>query len=335
MSLKFATLSNFLTKSRHINYSNIRLLSTPSEVQQQNEMFLLEQKRQKEQVGRIEKMEIEVCGFNDAPSLIMNRNISTPYDCAKHINEKVMNNAAVALVNNEVLWHMHKPLPDSCKLEFLHYNHPQPGGVNKAFWRTCSFLLGAVASQAFKDKVDVQLHSFPIPNVKSGSFVHDIQLSLDNWTPKEDELRVLSLEYKKFCQEEHPITCLDVSVDLALLMFEKNPHKTMQIPDIAANNNGKITLFRAGEYIDISKGPMIANTNQVGRITVSNVIKLETDIKGPPIYRFQGVALPHNIILNHFAFSVLEKRAKQLNPARLPGSQGVTTEDNSFIAQAN
>lgn len=80
------------------------------------------------------------------------------------INEKVMNNAAVALVNNEVLWHMHKPLPDSCKLEFLHYNHPQPGGVNKAFWRTCSFLLGAVASQAFKDKVDVQLHSFPIPN---------------------------------------------------------------------------------------------------------------------------------------------------------------------------
>lgn len=46
-------------------------------------MFLLEQKRQKEQVGRIEKMEIEVCGFNDAPSLIMNRNISTPYDCAK------------------------------------------------------------------------------------------------------------------------------------------------------------------------------------------------------------------------------------------------------------
>lgn len=59
---------------------------------------------------------------------------------------------------------MHKPLPDNCKLELLHFNIPQPAVVNKAFWRTCSFFLGAVATRAFKDKVDVQLHSFPSPN---------------------------------------------------------------------------------------------------------------------------------------------------------------------------
>lgn len=74
------------------------------------------------------------------------------------------NRSAVALLNGETLWHMHKPLPDACSLQLLHYNIHQPAAVNKIFWRTCSFLLGAVVSSAFKDNVDLQLHSFPSAN---------------------------------------------------------------------------------------------------------------------------------------------------------------------------
>lgn len=116
----------------------------------------------------------------------------------------------------------------------------------------------------------------------------------------------------KFCQRNLPIECLDVSTDFAFLMFENNPHKTQQIPDIAANNNGKVTLFKAGDHVDISKGPMISNSNQVGRITVTSIHKLETDIQGGPIYRFQGVALPSSITINHFAYGILEERARKL-----------------------
>lgn len=116
----------------------------------------------------------------------------------------------------------------------------------------------------------------------------------------------------KFCQGNHPIECLDVDPEFALLLFKNNMHKSEQIPDIAANNNGKVTLFKADKHIDISKGPMLANTSQVGRFTVANVIKLDSDIKGDPIYRFQGVALPKAIILNHFAYGLLEERARKL-----------------------
>jgi large subunit ribosomal protein L39 len=263
----------------------------------------------------------------------MNKNISTPYDCAKHLGETIAEQSAIALLNNDTLWHMHKPLPDSCKLKFLHYKVSQPASVNKIFWRTCSFLLGAVANFSFKDKVLVQLHSFPSPNVRSGSFVYDVQLGLDDWKPTQNELKVLSIEMIKFCQHNHPIQCMDVSTDLALDLFRNNPHKYQQIPDIAAHNNGKITLFRAGHHIDISRGPMVTSTNHLGRITVANVIKLDSDISGGPLYRFQGVALPKSIVLNHFAYSLLEKRARQLNPARIPGSQESFDEDNSFVAQ--
>lgn len=116
----------------------------------------------------------------------------------------------------------------------------------------------------------------------------------------------------KFCQQAHPIECLDVDKDFALEMFRNNVHKTKQIPDIAAHNGDKVTLFKAGHHVDISRGPMVANTDHLGRITVCNVFKLDTDITGGPIYRFQGVALPKSIILNHFAYGIIEDRGKIL-----------------------
>lgn len=80
------------------------------------------------------------------------------------MGDSICNKSVVALLNGETLWHMHKPLPDSCKIEFLHYHVSNPALVNKTFWRSCSFLLGAVVSEAFKDNVKLYLHSFPSPN---------------------------------------------------------------------------------------------------------------------------------------------------------------------------
>ncbi|CAG9863096.1 unnamed protein product [Phyllotreta striolata] len=305
-----------------------------SEIERQNEIFTNEKSRQRQAVGRIEKISINYEGPQPESNevLIMNKNISTPFDCARHLGDTVSNMSVVALLNGETLWHMHKPIPDTCKLQFLHYQSPNPVLVNKTFWRSCSFLMGAVVSQAFKDNIKLHLHSFPSPNVKSGSFVYDVQLELEDWKPTASELKVLSLEMIKFCQKELPIEHLDVSKDVAFEIFKENPHKTKQIPDIAENNDDKVTLFRAGTHIDISKGPMIPNTNHMGRITIANVIKLNTDIPDGHIYRFQGVALPRSLILNHFAYGLLEDRAKLLNPARIPGSQVVDNEDNSFVA---
>lgn len=45
----------------------------------------------------------------------------------------------------------------------------------RAFWRTCSFMLGAALQRAFKQEANLQLHSFPGPNSEFYS-----QLSLNN-----------------------------------------------------------------------------------------------------------------------------------------------------------
>lgn len=48
-----------------------------------SELFTKEQKKQRNDVGRIEKIEVRYLGFPEDATLIMNKSISTPYNCAQ------------------------------------------------------------------------------------------------------------------------------------------------------------------------------------------------------------------------------------------------------------
>lgn len=48
-----------------------------------SELFTDEQRRQRENVGRIEKIEVRYLGLPHDTTLVMNRELSTPYDCAR------------------------------------------------------------------------------------------------------------------------------------------------------------------------------------------------------------------------------------------------------------
>lgn len=59
-------------------------LSTRDSIRKyQNEIFDLEKKRQREAVGRIEKIEVRYLGLPEDTTLVMNKNLSTPYNCAQ------------------------------------------------------------------------------------------------------------------------------------------------------------------------------------------------------------------------------------------------------------
>lgn len=52
-------------------------------IERQNSLFNLEKKRQRELVGRVEKIEVNYVGIPEQVQLVMNKGISTPYDCAR------------------------------------------------------------------------------------------------------------------------------------------------------------------------------------------------------------------------------------------------------------
>lgn len=51
--------------------------------QMRSELFSLEKRKQEEKVGRIEKIEIRYLGLPNDTTLVMNKGLSTPYNCAQ------------------------------------------------------------------------------------------------------------------------------------------------------------------------------------------------------------------------------------------------------------
>lgn len=59
------------------------LLSNEEIVKKRNAIFNAESQRQREQVGRIEKIEVRYLGVPEDTTFMMNKGISTPFNVAK------------------------------------------------------------------------------------------------------------------------------------------------------------------------------------------------------------------------------------------------------------
>lgn len=110
--------------------------------------------------------------------MMMNRDISTPHDVAAQISKNLAEFGALAVIEgpqktkeHEFFYEsesgdeedsqdlefvdMSQPISESCKIRILthkiHRDAPQRyfDEVNKAYWRTCSFLLSFVIRRAF------------------------------------------------------------------------------------------------------------------------------------------------------------------------------------------
>ena len=333
------TRKPYLTFQLSKNIHQVARLSNLTNEQirlRRSKLFEDEKKKQLNRIPRLEKIEVKYVGSPEEAVMIMNKNISSPFNVAQHMSEMLCDRSALALVNGQI-WDMHRPLEEDCTVELLHFHTDDPFQVNRAFWRSCSFLLGAAVERSFRDDLLVQQHSFPPPNVASGSFVADIDLGLQHdWEPSREEMMVFSAQMHRMAERKLPFQRLTVDAKFAEEMFEENQYKLSQLPSIAGSSGDghSVTLYKVGDHVDISAGPMVGDSSFLGRrctvpvahkiahndmkvyrygslVTVGNILL-------PLMYfRFQGVALPKDVYLNHYAFNVLEKRASRLNMAGL------------------
>jgi len=251
----------------------------------------------------------------------MNKGLSTPFSCAKHIQQLLCTRSVLALVNG-LPWDMHRPLVEDCELRFLHFKDYNPSLCNQAFWRTGSFLLGYIIDRAFKEEYLVELCSFPHPDVQSGSFVYDVNLNMPNWKPTQAEMNCLSRVACKLQAEDLLFECLNVDAKLAFQMFENNRYKTLQIPLIAAQSKtgSTVTIYRLADHVDITRGPLISSTQQIGRFAVTAVHDIDCPDYGK-LKRIQGLAVPQQLPIHFWSYELLCNAAANLNvKAPLPHS---------------
>lgn len=249
----------------------------------------------------------------DGTLLVMNKGMSTPLSCTRHLTEYHVTNSVLALVDGE-LWPLHQPLTHSCSLTLLTFKDSDPTSVNQAYWRSCAALLGQVLETAFKNDFTVELLSTPEVPVISGAFCCDVVLDpqLDAWTPSEESLRSLTRGALQLIHQDLAWEPLEVAPSVALEVFSHSRCKQEEVEQKAAQNpKGTVMLYRCGEYVLLSGGPLVARTGLCSQYEVTALHNLEQGSWGLH-RRAQGLSLPLQLQAHHTVWRKLRQRAEKL-----------------------
>lgn len=298
----------------HRRFASAAAALRPEIRSQRNAIFSREQARQRALYPRIEKIEVSLQGPGlDGTLLVMNKGMSTPLSCARHLTEYHVNSSALALVDGQ-LWPLHQPLTHSCSLTLLTFKDSDPTLVNQAYWRSCAALLGQVLENAFKDEFSVELLDTPEVPVTSGAFCCDVVLDpqLDSWTPSEESLRSLTREAQQLIHQDLAWEPLEVVPSVALEVFSHDRFKQEEVEQKAAENpKGTVTLYRCGDHVLLSSGPMVARTGLCFQYEVTALRSLGQGPRGLH-RRAQGLSLPLQLLAHHTVWRKLRQRAEKL-----------------------
>ncbi|KAM3933996.1 large ribosomal subunit protein mL39 [Leptodactylus fuscus] len=288
-------------------------LSVAEVSRRRSELYDKEKERQLSLYPRTEKIEVTHVGKTDPGTVfVMNKGLSTPFNCAMHLSEWYCTKSVLALVDGE-LWDMYKPLTKSCTVQFLTFKDEDPEEVNKAYWRSCAAILGHVLEQAFKDDYMVTLVRAPEIPVISGAFCYDVVLDgrLDDWNPTKENLHSFTKDALKLISRDLPFECLEVEEKVAREIFQYNPYKLLMLEEKAAQHpQGKVTLHRFGEFVDLTEGPHIPRTGFCLQYEVTAHHLLST-LSSEYVRRFQGLSLPKHLKAHHTVWNKLRARAEK------------------------
>uniref|UniRef100_A0A915PK44 Uncharacterized protein n=1 Tax=Setaria digitata TaxID=48799 RepID=A0A915PK44_9BILA len=268
------------------------------------ELFRNEQNRQTMfYEKKIEKVfwTIENESEGDPLKVLMNRNISTYRDCIKHISRLKADRMALAYTNGSYKSVFEK-LSDNGTVTPLGYNCRDKLHADAAYWRTCAFLLGAVVEEAFS--FDVQLLGPSKADYHSGRFEYVTRIeNLNNWTPNSDNLFALTEKaVGEYIKNSLTIEPLLVSVEFALDLFDSNIQKQKLVHEMKheTENSGEgVIIYRMGDFVDITYGPLIQCTSHIDKFAVT---KVECDSFE---YRFIGVSVPKELKCSSYSWDLI------------------------------
>ncbi len=98
---------------------------------------------------------------------------------------------------------------------------------------------------------------FWVGPVVSEGFYYDIDLGED--VIKDEDLEKIEKEMKKIAKDGKRIIREEISKEEALAMFAQDPYKLELIQDL---EDGSITVYRQGEFVDLCRGPHVESVKQ-------------------------------------------------------------------------
>ncbi|HEX7016981.1 MAG TPA: threonine--tRNA ligase [Cyclobacteriaceae bacterium] len=236
--------------------------------------------------------------FPDGSKREFNQGI-TGAEIARSISEGLARNALAIEVNGEV-WDLSRPIPSDAAIKILTWNDR---GGKAAFWHSSAHLMAEALESLY-------------PGVKFGigppiehGFYYDIDL---NGRPfGEEDLAAVEKKMTELAKKASPFERRNVSKKEALEYFKAkdDPYKVELINDL---EDGTITFYQQGNFVDLCRGPHIPNTGFIKAIKLLNVAGAywRGDEKNKMLTRIYGITFPKNKELEEY-LHVLEEAKKR------------------------
>lgn len=226
-------------------------------------------------------------------------NVVKGIDIAKSISEGLARNALAIEVNGEI-WDLDRPVTKDALVKILTWND---AGGKYAFWHSSAHLMAEALEALYPDV------KFGIgPPIENG-FYYDVDLG--NRTFGEDDLAAVEAKMKELAKRESTYRRKEVSKAEALDYFTKknDPYKIELITDL---QDGSITFYQQGNFIDLCKGPHIPHTGFIKAVKLLNVAGAywRGNEKNKMLTRIYGITFPKQKELDEY-LTLLEEAKKR------------------------
>jgi threonyl-tRNA synthetase len=220
-------------------------------------------------------------------------------EIARTISEGLARNALAIELNGEVI-ELSRPINSDGAIKILTWSDAK--GKN-TFWHSSAHLL-AEALEALYPGV-----KFGIGPAIDNGFYYDVDLG--DRTFGETDLSAVEAKMKELAKKESPYIRKEVSKADALDYFKSkgDPYKVELINDL---QDGSITFYQQGNFVDLCRGPHLPNTGPIKAVKLLNVAGAywRGNEKNKMLTRIYGITFPKQKELEEY-LHVLEEAKKR------------------------
>jgi threonyl-tRNA synthetase len=223
----------------------------------------------------------------------------TGMEIAKSISEGLMRNALSIEVNGEI-WDLNRAITKDSSIKIFTWNDK---GGKYAFWHSSAHLFAEALEALYPGT------KFGIgPPIENG-FYYDVDLGD---TPfGDEELVAVEKKMTELAKLNNAFVRSDVSKKEALDYFTKkgDPYKLELIDGL---QDGSITFYKQGNFVDLCRGPHIPTTAPIKAIKLLSVAGAywRGDEKNKMLKRIYGITFPKQKELEEYLFMLEEAKKR-------------------------
>jgi threonyl-tRNA synthetase len=215
---------------------------------------------------------------------------TTGLDIARSLSNSLAKEVLAVSVNDEI-WDLTRPIREDSEIRLHKWDDDE---ARHAFWHSSAHLMAEAIEALYPGT------KFGIgPSIENG-FYYDVDPG-DEVTITDADLPKIEMKMKELASLKSTYKREEISKNKALEFFgqKKDEYKTELISDL---EDGTITLYKHGNFVDLCRGPHLPDTSPIKAIKLLSVAGAywRGDEKRKQLTRIYGITFPKQSMLEDF-----------------------------------